>query len=141
MINTTYQWRGHPILLNPLPPDDCPDDLHIAIATSKSSTFRQIAREPEHAIASVQLDLLWAEIFESESPGAIVELAPYRLIYGNPPANREALSSKFSEETRDRYLLALFRDGVWDRLGVRSEVIRLTGGLIVAMEKPQDLSQ
>ena len=42
-----------------------------------------------------------------------MQLNPYRLIYANAAANREALSSCWSEANRDRYLLALFRDGVY----------------------------
>jgi hypothetical protein len=42
-----------------------------------------------------------------------MQLAPYRCLYANAAANREALSSRGSEADRDRYLLALFREGVY----------------------------
>lgn len=42
---------------------------------------------------------------------------------------------------RDRYLLSLFRDGVWEGHGVRSELVKLADGSLVAVEKPQENHQ
>ncbi|QIZ73005.1 hypothetical protein [Oxynema aestuarii] len=100
--------------------------------------LQRVAASPDRAIAAIQLALLWTKIFHRESPGAIVRLAPSCCIYANTAANRDPLSAKFSETERDRYLLALFRDGDFSGNGVQSEVVRLADGLTIALEKAQE---
>ncbi|MCT7958479.1 hypothetical protein [Laspinema palackyanum] len=60
-----------------------------------------------------------------------MQLDPYRLIYANTAANRAPLWAKFSEADRPRYLLALFRDGVY------SDRVKLADGGAVAIKKAQ----
>lgn len=140
---TSLLFRDHSIFVSPL------DDeffLATAIPTQGKFPVRKADRNPETAIALLQREILWTEVSESESPAAIVQLAPYKLIHGNKATGGKdwqgrSLTESWDEAERDRYLMALFRDGIYSGNGVNSERVFLIDGSSFCIEKPQDLSQ